>query len=45
MEFINEMYVVYNPFINAMFNISTKAYTKINLLKDKIKKRGEKKWF
>ena len=43
MEFINEMYVVYNPFINAMFNISTKAYTKINLLKDKIKKRGEKK--
>lgn len=43
MEFINEMYLVYNPFINFMFNISTKIYTRLNLLKGKIKKRGEKK--
>lgn len=43
MEFINEMYINYNPVINWSFNLSSKIYTKINLLKDKLKKRGEKK--
>ena len=43
MEFINEMYIIYNPFINWMFNISTKIYSKLSLLRGKIKKRGEKK--
>jgi len=45
MEFINEMYITYNPVINWLFNFSSKFYTKINLLKDKLKKRGEKKWY
>lgn len=42
MEFINEIYIIYNPFINWMFNISTKIYSKLSLLKGKILKGGEK---
>lgn len=43
MEFIDEMYIIYNPFINVMFNIGTKLYTKINLLKSKFRKREDRK--
>jgi hypothetical protein len=28
-----------------MFNISTKIYSKLSLLKGRLKKGGEKKWF
>ena len=42
MEFINEMYITYNPFVNVLFNFSTKIYSKLSLLKGKLKKRGEK---
>lgn len=38
MEFIDEMYIVYNPLINSIFNVSKKLYDKIGYLKDKIKK-------
>lgn len=38
MEFINEMYIVYNPFINCVFNISKTIYNKISNIKDKFKK-------
>ena len=41
MEFIDEMNIIYNPFINWAFNVSTKVYSSLSLLKGKLKKRGE----
>lgn len=38
MEFINEMYVVYNPVMNAIFNVSKGAYNKLSRIKNKFKK-------
>ncbi len=38
MEFINEMYIIYNPFVNTMFNIIKKMYNKLENIKAKIKK-------
>lgn len=35
-EFINEMYIVFNPVMNAIFNISQAVYNFIFKLKDKI---------
>ena len=35
-EFINEMYIVFNPVMNTIFNISQAAYNFIFKLKDKI---------
>lgn len=37
MEFVNEMYIVYNPFINTMFNISKELYSKLSIIKSKIR--------
>ena len=39
MEFIDEMYIVYNPVINAIFNFSKEAYYKISNFRDKIKEK------
>lgn len=39
MEFINEMYIVYNPFINTMFNISKEVYSKLSIIKGKIRRK------
>ena len=39
MEFINEMYIVYNPFINTMFNISKEIYSKLSIIKGKIRRK------
>ena len=38
MEFIDEMYIVYNPFINAIFNFTKGVYDKLNNIKSKFKK-------
>lgn len=38
MEFVNEMYVVYNPVMNAIFNISKGVYDKLSSIKNKFKK-------
>lgn len=35
MEFIDEMYIVYNPFINTIFNISKNIYNKLSNIKNK----------
>ena len=37
-EFIDEMYIVYNPFINAIFNFTKGVYDKLNSIKSKFKK-------
>ena len=36
-EFIDEMYIVYNPFINIIFNTSKKFYDMVIKIKNKIK--------
>lgn len=38
MEFIDEMYIVYNPIVNAIFNFSKGLYDKLNSIKSKLKK-------
>lgn len=38
MEFIDEMYIVYNPFINAIFNFTKGVYDRLNSIKSKFKK-------
>ena len=38
-EFINEMYIVFNPIMNTIFNISQTTYRKISNLRDKIMKK------
>lgn len=38
MEFVNEMYIIYNPLTNAIFNISKTIYDKLSNIKDKLKK-------
>ena len=37
-ELIDEMYVVYNPVMNTIFNISKGMYDKISNIKDKFKR-------
>ena len=39
-EFINELYIVFNPFINTMFNISQWIYIKLLIIKDKLKRKS-----
>lgn len=41
MEFIDEMYIIYNPFINTMFNMSKSIYNKLSNMKNKKQERGE----
>ena len=38
-EFVNELYIVFDPFMNCIFNISQKIYNNINYIKDKFKKK------
>lgn len=38
-EFIDEMYMVFNPFINTLFNIIEAIYIKFLILKDKLKEK------
>ena len=38
-EFVNEMYIVFNPVMNTIFNISQSIYRKITNLRDKIFKK------
>ena len=37
-EFVNELYIVFNPFMNLVFNISQKIYKSLNSIKNKLKK-------
>ena len=37
MEFIDEMYIVYNPFVNRLFNVTKWVYDKLGNLKSKLK--------
>lgn len=36
-EFVDELYMVFDPFINTLFNISQAIYIKYLILKDKLK--------
>jgi len=38
-EFINEMYIIFNPIMNFIFNISQSLYRKLSNIKDKILKK------
>lgn len=38
-EFVNELYMVFDPFINTMFNISQWLYIKYLIIKDKLKRK------
>ena len=38
-EFVNELYIVFNPVMNTIFNISQSIYRKITNLRDKIFKK------
>ncbi len=37
-EFVNELYIVFNPVMNCIFNVSEKIYKMFNNLKSKIKR-------
>ena len=37
-EFVNELYIVFNPGMNWIFNISEKAYKNLQVIKNKLKK-------
>lgn len=36
-EFIDELYIVFNPVMNSIFNFSEKAYKNISMIKNRIK--------
>ena len=38
-EFVNELYIVYKPFMNWIFNFSEKCYKVLSNLKDKLKRK------
>ena len=38
-EFVNELYIVFNPFMNFVFNVSEKIYKNLQVIKNKIKKK------
>ena len=38
-EFVNELYMVYNPAMNFVFNISEKAYKNLGFIKNRLKKK------
>lgn len=38
-EFVNELSIVFNPFMNCIFNISEKAYKNLQMIKNRIKKK------
>ena len=37
-EFVDELYIVFNPFMNWTFNFSEKCYKKFNSIKNKLLK-------
>ena len=37
-EFVNELYIVFNPFMNFIFNVSEKCYKRLSSIKNKFKK-------
>ena len=39
MEFADEMYVIYNPVINTLFNVSKGIYNKLSSIKNKMKEK------
>ena len=41
-ELVDEMYIVYNHFINIVFNILEFTYKEIAAIKDKIKRKAYK---
>ena len=38
-EFVDELYIVFNPVINTLFNIVNYIYIKYLILKDKIRRK------
>jgi len=40
-EFVNELYIVFSPFINFLWKISEKSYRLLSNLKERIKKLGK----
>ena len=39
-EFVNELYIVFNPLMNWVFNISEKCYKLLNGIKNKLTKKN-----
>ena len=39
-EFVNELYIIFNPFMNFIFNTSEKIYKELNSIKNKLKKNN-----
>ena len=37
-EFVNELYMVFDPVMNFIFNVSEKAYKNLQMIKNKLKK-------
>lgn len=37
-EFVNEMYIVFDPVMNFVFNLSEKVYKNLQIIKNKLKK-------
>ena len=37
-EFVDELYIVFNPFMNWIFNVSEKCYKNLNNIKSKVKR-------
>ena len=37
-EFVNELSIVFNPFMNCIFNISEKMYKNLQVIKNRLKK-------
>lgn len=37
-EFVNELYIVFNPVMNFIFNISEKTYKNLQMIKNRLRK-------
>lgn len=38
-EFVNELYIIFNPIMNTIFNISEKLYKELSRIKNRIIKK------
>ena len=38
-EFVNELYIVFNPLMNFVFNVSEKVYKNLGFIKSRLKRK------
>ena len=38
-EFVNELYIVFNPLMNFIFNVSEKVYKNLGFIKSRLKRK------